>query len=261
MTHWPDGHSHAVTMSFDFDAEELWIAEDPANASRPGVLSQGTFGPKVAMPLILEMLARHEVAATFYIPGRDAERHPDVVRRIIDAGHEVAHHGYTHRSPSTLTREEEASELIQALQVLRDLGADVVGYRSPSWDLSPHTLDLLVEHGFQYSSNLMDDITPYRHPDHDLIELCVSWLLDDAPHFWFDSASWTKTMRTPREVHELWSGEIAGIARLGGHAMLTAHPQIIGRPSRLAMLDTLLGELRETDAWIAPARAVADAAR
>ena len=55
--------------------------------------------------------------------------------------------------------------------VLRGFGADVVGYRSPSWDFSPRTLDLLEQHGFAYSSNLMDDIRPYRHPGKRLAEL------------------------------------------------------------------------------------------
>jgi peptidoglycan/xylan/chitin deacetylase (PgdA/CDA1 family) len=261
MMQWPGGARFGATISFDFDAEEVWIGEDPANANRPGVLSQGTYGPKVAMPLILNLLKRHGVTATFYIPGRDAERHSGRVRQIIEAGHEVGHHGYTHRSPSELSREEEESELTRGLQVLRGLGADVVGYRSPSWDFSAHTLDLLVKHGFEYSSNLMDDIVPYRHSAHALAEVPVSWLLDDAPHFWFASDTWTKTIRTPNETYELWRAELDGIAELGGHFMLTMHPQIIGRPSRLAMLDRLLGDIRAGGAWIAPARDVARLAR
>ena len=257
MMHWPEGARFGATISFDFDAEEVWIGEDPANANRPGVLSQGTYGPKVAMPLILNLLDKHQVTATFFVPGRDAERHADSVKQIIEAGHEVGHHGYTHRSPSELSPEEEETELTRGLEVLRGLGAEVVGYRSPSWDFSPHTLDLLTRHGFEYSSNLMDDLVPYRHPSHPLAEVPVSWLLDDAPHFWFASDTWTKTIRTPNEVYELWRAELDGIASLGTHFMLTMHPQIIGRPSRLAMLDTLLGDIRSGEAWIAPARDVA----
>lgn len=257
MVNWPNGSRYGATISFDFDAEEVWIGEDPDNANRPGVLSQGTYGPKVAIPLILELLSRHEVTATFYVPGADAERHGDRVREILDAGHEIGHHGYTHRSPSELGRQEELDELDRGLEVLTALGADVVGYRSPSWDFSPNTLDLLAGHGFEYSSNLMDDIRPYRHAAHDLIEVPVSWLLDDAPHFWFAGDTWSKTIRSPREVYELWRAELDGIAGLGAHYMLTMHPQFIGRPSRLAMLDQLLTDMRDTGAWIAPARDVA----
>ena len=74
MTMWPDGYSFGATVSFDFDAEEVWIGEDPENQSRPGVLSQGAYSPKVAIPLILDMLERQGITSTFYVPGRDALR-------------------------------------------------------------------------------------------------------------------------------------------------------------------------------------------
>ncbi len=102
---------------------------------------------------------------------------------------------------------------MRGLEILRGLGADVVGYRSPSWDFSPHTLELLGAHGFEYSSNLMDDIRPYRHPG-GVVEVPVSWLLDDAPHFWFASDTWNKTIRTVGEVYALWKDELDGIAAL-----------------------------------------------
>ena len=76
MTSWPDGRRAAVAFTFDFDAEEVWIGEDPDNADRPGILSQGTYGAKVAVPLILDLLERNGVRASFFIPGRVAERHP-----------------------------------------------------------------------------------------------------------------------------------------------------------------------------------------
>src|SRR3954471_19459458 len=103
-----------VAFTFDFDAEEVWIGEDPANAQRPGVLSQGTYGAKVAVPEILRLLERHGLPATFFVPGRVAERYPQRVREILAAGHEVGLHGYTHRSPATLSREEEEGELVKA---------------------------------------------------------------------------------------------------------------------------------------------------
>ena len=136
----------------------------PRERDRPGVLSQGTYGAKVAVPQILELLRRHDLRATFFIPGRVAERYPERVREIIADGHEIGHHGYTHTSPANLDAAAEEDELVRALEVLRGFGAEIAGYRSPSWDFSPRTLDLLERHGFEYSSNLMDDIRPYRHP-------------------------------------------------------------------------------------------------
>ena len=249
-----------VVVSFDLDAEEVWIGEDPANAARPGVLSQGTYGPKVAVPLLLDLLRRLDLPATFFVPGRVAERHPGRMEEILAAGHEVAHHGYTHTSPTKLTPEQEEGELVRGLEVLRGLGADVVGYRSPAWEFSPCTLDLLVRHGFVYSSNLMDDIRPYRHAGHELVELPVHWSLDDAPHFWFSHASWDRSIASSAQVRAIWQEELAGFRRLGGLFLLTLHPQIIGRPGRLAMLESFLTTARDDDGLrFATARAVAEA--
>jgi peptidoglycan-N-acetylglucosamine deacetylase len=258
----PSVESSTFVLSFDFDAEEVWIGEDPKNAFKPGVLSQGTYGAKVGVELILQLLADKGLKATFFVPGRVAERHPDRVLRILEDGHEIGVHGYTHRSPADLSKEEETEELAKALAVLRDLGASPEGYRSPSWEFSEHTLSLIAEAGLSYSSNMMDAIWPYRHASCDIIELTVQWILDDAPHFWFDLASFHKKISMPSEVFTIWKEEFLGIHALGGLTVLTCHPQIIGRPSRLRMLDSLLDlVLAQSGVQVATAREVATQAR
>jgi peptidoglycan-N-acetylglucosamine deacetylase len=263
MTTWPGGARGAVAFTFDFDAEEVWIGDDPANAGRPGVLSQGTYGAKVAVPLILDLLKRHQLRQTFFVPGRVAERYPERVKEILAAGHEVGHHGYTHTSPATLTRDAEEAELVRALDVLRGLGADPVGYRSPSWEFSRSTIDLLQHHGFRYSSNYMDDLHPYTHPGTQIVELPIQWILDDAPHFWFAGGDdWTRSIAAPSRVREIWWGELDGILALGGVCIITMHPQVIGRPHRLAFLDAFITSVKERgDAWIASCAEIADFAR
>jgi peptidoglycan/xylan/chitin deacetylase (PgdA/CDA1 family) len=257
---WPDGRRCAVSFTFDFDAEEVWIAQDPANADRPGVLSQGTYGAKVAVPLILEVLRRYGVNATFFVPGRVAERYPERVREILADGHEVGHHGYTHTPPAHLSPDAEAAELIRAREALESLGCTIRGYRSPSWDFSPVTLDLLEQHGFAYSSNFMDDIRPYRHPGRRLVELPVHWILDDAPHWWFDGrSSWNKKISTVPEVTDIWMREFEGIRRLGGSCIFTMHPQIVGRPGRIDFLDDLLASVTsQDDVWVARCHEIAE---
>lgn len=249
--HWPGGARSAVAITFDFDAEEVWIAQDPANASRPGVLSQGTYGARAGVPLILQILERRGIHATFFVPGRVAERYPAAVAAIVGAGHELAHHGYTHTSPTALSAEAEEDELTRGLAVLSAFGAPVTGYRSPAWEFSRHTLDLLARHGFRYSSNLMDDIRPYRHAASGIIELPVHWTLDDAPHFSFSGATWTKKIATVDEVRSIWADELAGVHQLGGSAILTMHPQVIGRPGRLRLLEkTIEGLQRRPETFI-----------
>ena len=256
---WPSGARSAAAFTFDFDAEEVWIGEDVTNADRPGVLSQGTYGAKVAIPLILELLARHDIRATFFVPGRVAERHGNRVEEIIHAGHEVAHHGYTHTSPSKLTPEQEEAELVKGRAILESLGAKIAGYRSPSWDFSSVTLALLQKHGFRYSSNLMDDVRPYPHEGTSIVEVPVQWILDDAAHFWFADSSWTKKISSVAEVLTIWQEEFEGIHTLGGCCVFTMHPQFIGRPSRLRLLEQMISLAKsEGGVWLATVGEIAE---
>jgi peptidoglycan-N-acetylglucosamine deacetylase len=234
---WPGGARAAVCFTFDFDAEEAWIGLDGANAARPGVLSQGTYGAKVAVPLILEILSRHGVQATFFVPGRVGERHPGRVREILAGGHEVAHHGYRHLAPNGLSELDELEELRRGRAVLEALGAVVTGYRAPDWNVGGRTIELLGREGFAYSSNYMDDIRPYRHPGSSVVELPVHWILDDAAHFWFSDADFSRKLATNAEVSAIWDAEEDGIVSLGGACVYTFHPQVIGRPGRLRLLE------------------------
>ncbi len=255
---WPTGIQSAVALTFDFDAESVWIADDPSTAGRPGVLSQGRYGAMEGVDLVLELLAEHDLRATFFVPGTVAEWYPEPVQRIVAAGHELGAHGYTHGSPVRMTPAEEEHELDQAVTILEGFGTQVVGYRSPSWDFSPLTLELLSRRGFAYSTNFMDRLRPYTHPGTSIIELPVQWLLDDAPHFWFSVADWSKAIAPPSMVEEIWTAEFEGIHRLGGATVFTMHPQIIGRPSRLAMLDRVIRHIQQTEgAWIGTCRELA----
>lgn len=259
---WHQGLKAAAVFTFDFDAEEVWYAENPANANKPGALSVGTYGAKVAVPLILDVLRRHDIKATFFVPGRVAEAHGDRVREIVAAGHELAYHGYTHRSPSGMSRSEEDEEISKGLAILRSFGAEIVGCRCPSWEFSANTLSLLEEHGFAYSSNMMDDIRPYVHQTSRIVELPIQWVIDDAAYWWFDGTdSWLRKLSAPSEVGQIWREEFLGIRDLGGSFILTMHPQIIGRPSRLAMLDSFIGFVKsKQDVWIATCAEIAAAA-
>ncbi|GIT02667.1 MAG: hypothetical protein CM1200mP27_12920 [Chloroflexota bacterium] len=99
-------------------------------------MSMAEYGPSVATPRILDMLEAHSVPASFYIPGYVAETHESMVKDIFDRGFEVAHHGYMHEPPSTLTREQENEVIESGLRILSGItGEKPLGYRSPSWEL------------------------------------------------------------------------------------------------------------------------------
>ncbi len=120
--------------------------------------------------IILEILERHNVVATFFILGWVAERHPEMVKRIHRAGHEVASHGYAHRMITQMTPEEFETDLVRALQILRNLvDAPVAGYRAPTFSITPHTLwalPILAKHGIQYDSSVFPiHHDRYGYPD------------------------------------------------------------------------------------------------
>ena len=124
---WPDGARwppRSPSISTPRRSGSARIPRTPA----PGRAVQGTYGAKVAVPQILDLLARHGVQATFYIPGRVAERHPERVRGHR-RGHEIAHHGYTQPRRTGSTRAEEETEVVRGLEILRGFGAEVTGYR------------------------------------------------------------------------------------------------------------------------------------
>lgn len=114
---------------------------------------------------ILEVLADAGVHATFFTLGWVAERYPDMVRRIVAQGHELASHGYAHERATALTREPFLADVVLAKAVLEDTaGCDVNGYRAPSFSIGDGNLwayECLVEAGYRYSSS----IYPIRH-DH-----------------------------------------------------------------------------------------------
>ena len=247
VARWPDGVRSSVVISFDLDGPSPLINLDPAVASMPSTLSMGHYGPTVALPLILDLLRRYDVHASFYVPGWIAERYPRTIERLIEMGHEVGHHGYLHEPPTTMSRDEEAAVLDRTIGILRGItGAAPDGYRSPSWELSAHSLELLTERGFRYDSSLMGHDLPYLvgDPAQPLAELPVTWQLDDFPYFFWAPIDPRRLQAAPSHVREVWTSGFDEIYARGGMYMLTMHPFIIGRPSRLHVLEQLLRHVR-----------------
>jgi peptidoglycan/xylan/chitin deacetylase (PgdA/CDA1 family) len=236
-------------LTFDMDGASGTLRRAPEMASRPSVVSQGDFGPRVGTPRILDLLSTHAIPATFFIPGWVAERHPEAVRSVLASGHEVGHHGYLHEAPGTLgSKEEEAEVLDRASAVLeRFTRKRVTGYRSPGWDISQWTLGLLAERGFAYDSSLMDHDQPYviEQGSARLAELPVHWSLDDAPYYSFNPAiGRIGPLLSPQIALETWLWEFDRVHAAGGVFMLTMHPYLSGHYSRLEALDRLIRHIR-----------------
>lgn len=253
---------HIACITFDFDAMSGFISR---GMTSPTPISRGEFGA-AAIPRILELLKKHRVPSTFFVPGHTLETYPAESRRIADAGHEIGHHGWTHVPPNDLTREQEEAGIVRANEQIRKLtGRNAVGYRSPSWDLSPNSVELLIKHGFYYESSMMgDDYTPYRVRLGDvielekpavfgkrtrLIEMPISWTLDDYPHFEFIR---TKTYVMPglmnaNNVLDNWINDWLYMKENmdWGIITYTFHPLCIGRGHRMRVLEKLITTLAE----------------
>jgi peptidoglycan-N-acetylglucosamine deacetylase len=263
---WPAGARCAASFSFDVDAESAMLAVDHAHANRMSAMSHQAYGPLVGVPRILEILARHGITSTFFVPGYTALRYPDVVRRIVGEGHEVAHHGYLHEAMSGLTAEQEAAILDRGLDALAD-AADVrpVGYRAPMWELNWHSPKLLRDRGFLYDSSLMDADHPYELAvgDGALVEIPIQWALDDWEQYCFvPDFSGTGLIESPTKVAEMWRLEFDAMRSVGGCYVLTNHPFLSGRPSRAAALEGLIEYACSLDdVWVTHLSAIADHVR
>ena len=263
-TSWPNGARCAVMLTFDFDAETNWISRDRENLKRPGTLSQGTYGAKVAVPKILELLSQEELSATFFVPGWVADHRTKRVEAIVAAGHEIAHHGYLHLWVDPDDPDGEVEELERGLEALkRNVGVVPVGYRSPAGETSANLIRLLADNGIVYDSSLMDDIAPYRHVLADgragPVELPWHWSLDDAPFLFFAIKS-PRPIFTNEHILSIWKKEFEELYRWGGFFDLVMHPQGIGRPSRLALLREFIAYTREFEGvWYATGSQIAEA--
>jgi peptidoglycan/xylan/chitin deacetylase (PgdA/CDA1 family) len=260
---------HIVCLTFDFDALSLPIAKGTIT---PTALSRGEFG-LVGVTRIRELLKAQKIQATFFVPGHTIETFPDAVAALVADGHEIAHHGWTHRRPADLSRAEERDELVRANAAIERIsGRAARGYRSPSWDLSAHTLDLLLEFGFLYDSSLMGhdhrpyrpragDRTPLLEPARlgdpvDLIEIPVSWSLDDYPHFEWSVTSagaLNQGLSSWRAVLDNWTADFDYMARSldWGVITYTFHPFVSGRGHRLTALEALIRHVRAQGATFA----------
>lgn len=252
---------HIACLTFDFDALSLWIAR---GMTTPTPLSRGEFG-LVGSERILALLARHDIKATWFIPGHTLESFPEICARIAAAGHEIGHHGWTHRKPSELPRDEEAAELLRANEQIEKIsGRKARGYRSPAWDLSPFTLDLLIENGFVYDSSMMGhDYLPYHARTGDeaplleparfgrttpIVEMPISWSLDDFPHFEYlvGPAGILPGLGAGSDVLANWTEDYDYMTEIldWGVITYTFHPFVSGRGHRMKLMDRLIRHLK-----------------
>jgi len=256
---WPQGKTAAGCLTFDMDAEAAVLTADSSSISRMTPMSHQSYGPLVGVPRILALLERHDLQATFFVPGYSAQRYPQVVRSIAEAGHEIAHHSYFHENTVGMDEKTEAAMLDLGLQALRDVaGVRPDGYRAPMWEMNYHTPRLLAERGFLYDSSLMDSDYPYllavgeTSAADTLVEIPVSWGLDDWEQYAFlPDLIGSGVIESPAKALESWTLELEAMHQLGAAFVLCCHPFLSGRPGRAAALERLIERMKSLPGlWI-----------
>ena len=256
---WPNGAKVAVCLSFDIDNESPLMARELAPLPTP--MSETEYGAREGLPRVLAALDKENLPATFYVPAVSAILAPDMVPSIMKAGrHEIALHGWIHESLPTLNDAAEEQRLLtQSIDYFTKVtGKRPVGYRAGAWALSHHSIGILRKANLLYDSSLMAMDQPYmimaNGQDTGLVELPVSWILDDAPYF-----GRTGALPSPEAIFRVYQDEFDKAYQEGGMLMATFHPHIVGRRSRMVHLEKFMSYLKsKPGVWFATAEAIAN---
>jgi len=258
-----------VAFGVDVDAVAGWLGSYGGEDS-PCDISRGMFAGEVAVPRLLTLFERNNLRTTWFIPGHSAETFPDQTRMVVDAGHEVGVHGYSHENPIAMTRTQESAILDRCIELLTKLtGTTPTGYVAPWWEFSPVTNELLLERGIKYDHSLMhNDFSPYyvrvgdswtkidyakpaeewmkpleRGTETELVEIPANWYLDDLPPMMFIKASANSHgFVNPHDLEQNWRDQFDWVYREMDYAVftMTIHPDVSGRPQNLLMLERLI---------------------
>jgi len=271
--HLPEGKRIAVAISPDFDAHSAWMS---SGHTSPSYLSRGEFGAEVGVPRLLDLFNRYDIKTTFCTPGHSMVTFPRQIEQIMAAGHEIASHGCYHERIPDLEPDRERELMTRQIeQYAAVVGGRPRGYRSPAWDFSDVTMQLLEEFGYEWDSSLMGrEFEPYRpRPvtvnweeastfgmESSVLELPVSWYLDDWPPMEF-TAGISAGLGDHDLLNRRWKG-IFDYARQhyeAGVYILTVHPQCSGRAHLIGVLENLIQHIgSHPDVWFATLSEVFD---
>jgi peptidoglycan/xylan/chitin deacetylase (PgdA/CDA1 family) len=256
----------------DVDAVAGWLGSY-GGADSPDDISRGLFAGEVGTPRLLTLFGRFGIKTTWFIPGHSIQTFPEQMKAIVEAGHEIGIHGYSHENPIAMTPEQEEAVLDYSIDLAATLaGKRPTGYVAPWWEFSPVTADLLLRKGITYDHSLMHhDFQPYRvrvgdrwtpidyakRPDEwmkplvrgqetDLIEIPASWYLDDLPPMMFIKKSPNSHgFVNPRHLEEMWRDQFDWVYREYDYAVftMTIHPDVSGRPQVLLMHERLYAHI------------------
>ena len=254
---WPNGAKCAVAITFDMDTDSLIHLDHPDDGfRRVSGISMLRYGPEVAVPRIIDTYKQLGIQQTFFVPAWCIENYPAAVKAMVDAGHEVAHHGYLHENPLAGNREKEHYWLKRGIEIIVNAtGQRPRGWRAPLYNFSDHSADLLIEEGFLYDASLMGDDVPYvlKTDLGELIELPAHWGVDDWPQFVQSmDLDYMMPIKAASRGIEVFREEFDAMYEYGGLWVGVWHPFATGRLARWRKVVDLIDYMQSKgDVWIA----------
>ena len=264
-----------VGYGVDVDAIAGWLGSYGGEDS-PSDISRGVWAAEVGVPRFLNLFKKYNIPGTFFIPGQTIESFPEQVKMIVDAGHEIGAHGYSHENPIAMTPKQEEDVLVKSIELIEGLtGKKPYGYVAPWWEFSNVTNELLLKYGIKYDHSLMHhDCLPYyvrvgdkwtkidfskdaadwmkpftKGEETDLVEIPANWHLTDLPPMMFVKKSVNSYgFANPREIiGEMWKDQFDYIYREYDYAIfaMTVHPDCSGRPNVMLAHESLIEHINK----------------
>ncbi|MGZ5843085.1 MAG: polysaccharide deacetylase family protein, partial [Xanthobacteraceae bacterium] len=144
-------------FGIDVDAVAGWLGSYGGEHS-PCDISRGLFAGEVGVPRLVKLFDRLGVRTSWFIPGHSIETFPAQCKMVVDAGHEIGMHGYSHENPISMTPEQEERVMDKCIELIERLsGRRPTGYVAPWWEFSTVTNELLLKKGIKYDHSLMNN--------------------------------------------------------------------------------------------------------
>lgn len=258
MAEWPGGARGALSLSFD----NLGEAAELELGAQPGAPLGEHFTATRVLPRLLAALREHDLTATFFVEGLNAELYPRALQAIAADGHEVAYHAWRHEQWGGLTAAEQAENLRRGIDAFEALGLSVAGMRPPGGQLGDGGSEALREAGLRYCSPQGQEVS---------VEDGVALLPFQWQHV--DAACVLPPMSAAREAMAgspdpvdagaflaYLESELSLLASKGGFATIILHPMMfdwLGEDRLGALLGLLSKARRENRLWVAPCAAIA----
>ena len=259
--HWPQDKSMALCLSFDIDAETLWLTRNDINVRHLVHMSRGLYATKQALPRILNMLEAEDLRATFFTTAYTAEIHPEIIKYIAEQGHEIGYHGYMHEVMDTYEAESALMDKVDDI-FRRLIGKRPVGVRMPDGIIHDFHKKLWLDRGIIYSSNWRNNDGPFLldmdGKEIPIVELPKDGVVDDTSYDMYTLQHPEHYyLRSGREMVQIWQDEIDALAEEGRMLNFVMHPQFIGRPGYVRALRDFLHHAKDINAWITTDESVA----